>query len=67
MVIVVAGDDRLGARVVVVAQQVDLGDELGQLELDPLVVGERLAEGLALAQVLDGALERERACCRRAM
>jgi hypothetical protein len=35
----------------------DLGGHLGELELDRLVLGDRLAEGGALLGVLDGELE----------
>jgi hypothetical protein len=38
-------------------RRLDLGGHLGELELDRLVLGDRLAEGLALLGVGDGQLE----------
>ena len=54
---VVAAQVSLGARVVVVAQQIELGGQLGQPELHVLVIEQRLSEHLALADVLDGAFD----------
>src|SRR6476646_6102382 len=40
------------------ARRLDLGRHVGELELDRLVLGDRLAEGLALLAVAEGQLER---------
>ena len=52
---VVAVDHGLRRRVVVVLQQVDLGQQLRQPVLDRLVGQQRLAERLAVAQIVDRA------------
>ena len=55
--VVLAAVHHAAAVVAHLPQELDFGDQLRQLEVDPLVLDQRLAERLAAAAILDGHLE----------